>query len=115
MCLFFVAFAIQWWDANHTKLRIGAGVFMFVVATLVVWCLWTARDRCNSKDKDEGDDEAPLGLDLLRMVKTLFIRRPSVVESLPGEAYPLQSIASRHDAPNVIPGPNLGANFDEVV
>ncbi|KAF8137481.1 hypothetical protein EV363DRAFT_1318110 [Boletus edulis] len=45
MGLFSAAFMVQWYHLGNTQLRDGAGAFMLVVALLVAWCIWTARDR----------------------------------------------------------------------
>ncbi|KAI9568446.1 hypothetical protein HD554DRAFT_723979 [Boletus coccyginus] len=45
MCLFSAAFATQWCYPDHATLRACAGASMFMVALLVAWCIWIARDR----------------------------------------------------------------------
>ncbi|KAF8137480.1 hypothetical protein EV363DRAFT_1446322 [Boletus edulis] len=82
MGLFSAAFMVQWYHLGNAKLRDGAGAFMLVIALLVAWCIWTARDRSDRWwfQPDPGQeehkvDEGNKALDLLRSLKTSLIQR----------------------------------------
>ncbi|KAG9313444.1 hypothetical protein JVU11DRAFT_5766 [Chiua virens] len=63
MFLFFAAFSVEWYYPGNTTSRACIGAFMLVLATLVAWCIWTARDRCDfwwfQPDPKESEYEGP--------------------------------------------------------
>ncbi|KAF8549038.1 hypothetical protein OG21DRAFT_1421972 [Imleria badia] len=109
MCLFFAAFATQWCYSDNWTVRAGAGAFMLVVALVVAWCIWTARDKSHfwwfqpdpkqveHKDDHERDNPRP-GLELLRRMKISLTRILRKFTSLPCESHAMQDMASPHDA-----------------
>jgi hypothetical protein len=126
MCLFSAAFAVQWCYPSNTTLQASAGSLMLIVALLVTWCIWTARDRSNfwwfqpdpkqveHKDDHERDNPRP-GLELLRRMKISLTRILRKFTSLPCESHAMQDMASPHDArdqqpENRVPEPNFWAN-----
>jgi hypothetical protein len=106
MCLFSAAFAVQWCYPSNTTLQASAGSLMLIVALLVTWCIWTARDRSNfwwfqpdpsqvehkEFEEDEKDSNAPfgtLGFDTLRGF-TMSLKKLLTFKSVPCESHAMQ-------------------------
>ncbi|KAG8216853.1 hypothetical protein J3R82DRAFT_7116 [Butyriboletus roseoflavus] len=110
MFLFFAAFAVQWCYPDDTRLRASAAAFMFTVALLVAWCIWTARDRCDfwwfqpdpkqveytefeGEDGDGGVSPSIPVLGFFRRFRTSLTRRFTLPIS-PPESHAMQDTAS---------------------
>ena len=108
MFLFFAAFAVQWCYPDDTILRASAAAFMLVVALLVAWCLWTARDRSEfwwfQPDPKQLELEGEKGdgrvspciseLGFLRRFTTSWMRNLTMTISPPEESHAMQDTAS---------------------
>jgi hypothetical protein len=130
MCLFFAAFAVQWCYPDITTLRASAGAFMLMVALLVVWCIWTARDQCKfwwfqpdpsrveytEPEEDERDSNASLISQRWSPRRfTTSLTKLLMFKSVPGESHAMQDttippIRVVHDPPTNIAEPNFEAN-----
>ena len=102
---------------------------MGMVALVVAWCIWTARDRCNfwwfqpdpnqtehkEPEGDGRDSEASFGtpgFDTLRGV-IISLKNLLMFKSVPGESHAMQETTSPHvvrDPPGSTPELNFWAN-----
>jgi len=113
MVLFFVAFVSEWCGPGNISSRTSVGSFLFLIALLVAWCIWTSKEQTGhwwfQPDPDqveledlEEDDEAfcipRFGL-LRRLIPPSWTRNQADPELLP-ESHPMQDIARPHDAPD---------------
>ncbi|KAH0826608.1 hypothetical protein J3R83DRAFT_4972 [Lanmaoa asiatica] len=113
MVFFFAAFAVQWCYPGDTTWRACAGAFMLMVALVVAWCIWTARDRCDFwwfepdpnqvelevLEGEEGVGNVSFGLlgsSFLRGLTTSLTRKFKLSKPLPGEIHAMQDTASLH-------------------
>ena len=110
---------------------------MLVVALSVVWCIWTARVRCEfwwfepdpsqvEHEEDEGDegdegDERNSNASLVSVPQSWTLRwfitslsKLLKFKSVPGESHAMQDTSPRvqvdHDTPSSIGEPNFWAN-----
>ena len=105
---------------------------MLVVALLVAWCIWTARDRCNfwwfqpdpsqiehkEDEEDERGSNAPFGTPVLVALRsfTISLKKLLMFKSLPCESHAMQDTTSPcvvRNPPSGTPGFNYWANSHE--
>ena len=113
MFLFFAAFAVQWCYPGNMPSRASVGAFMLVVALMVAWCTWTARDRSDfwwfqpdpnqaeneALEGEEGDGELSLHTSCFGFFRrfTAPVIPKLMTQSLPGESHAMQHRGSLHD------------------
>ena len=102
MLLFFAAFVAEWFYPGDITSRACAGAFILIVAFLVAWSIWTARDASEAwwflsdtkkpghRGEEPDDRDVYFGIPWLGLFKTLFTRRSVMSQSYPTENYAMQ-------------------------
>ncbi|KAF8842888.1 hypothetical protein BDN67DRAFT_271836 [Paxillus ammoniavirescens] len=110
MVLFFVAFVAE--CPGHIMSWTSMGSFVFLVALLVAWCIWTSKEQTGhwwfqpdpdqveleDLEEDDGGSCLPRFGFLHRRIPPSWTRNQAA-ELLP-ESQPMQDIAGPHDAPD---------------
>ncbi|KIL00307.1 hypothetical protein PAXRUDRAFT_821768 [Paxillus rubicundulus Ve08.2h10] len=113
MVLFFVAFVSEWCAPGNISSWTSVGSFMFLVALLVAWCIWTSREQTgywwfqpdphqvelDDLEEDGGVSCIPRFSFLRRLMPPSWTRNQTGPELL-SESHPIHDIVSPHDVPD---------------
>ncbi|KAF9225843.1 hypothetical protein BS17DRAFT_567216 [Gyrodon lividus] len=126
MVLFFVAFMSEWCGPGDIVSWTSVGGFLFLVALLVAWCIWTSREQTGYwwfepdpnhvelEDPEEDDGASCVSRYgfLRRLIPLSWVQNRTDPESLP-ESHAMQDTTKSpdvHDLPDSAPNGNSAAS-----